>query len=150
MEIDTGVTSKMVIITVKEPNHGLTETNTRVNGWMGKNMDMDNTFGKMAQFTKENMKMSWDTALEFIFIKVARWKRQNITKARSANDFIIYFSIYSLLFPSHIILLFFQTLFSESYLIQNLLRKARTYWLPPILLQYFTILEDIFNEKQGH
>ena len=58
VEIDTGVTSKMVIKTVKEPNHIKTETNTRVNGGMGKNMDMDNTFGKTAQFTKENMKMT--------------------------------------------------------------------------------------------
>ncbi len=58
MEIDTGVTSKMVNKTVKEPKYIKTETNTRVNGGMGKNMDMDNTFLKMAQFTKVNMKMT--------------------------------------------------------------------------------------------
>lgn len=42
---------------------------------MGKEMDMESTIGQMVMFTKENMKMTKGTAVEFIFIKAERWKR---------------------------------------------------------------------------
>jgi hypothetical protein len=42
---------------------------------MGKGTDMENYIGKMVMFTKENMKMTKGTAVEFIFIKAVRWRR---------------------------------------------------------------------------
>jgi hypothetical protein len=75
VEINTLVTIKMANKTVKEPKYTQTETNIRVNGRMDKGMDMENSIGKMVMFTKENMKMTKGTAVEFIFIKAVRWIR---------------------------------------------------------------------------